>query len=209
MGTPRDPKMIVQSGYDSASRLYRGDDDSPEVYAAWIAQLDEATPPSGRLLDLGCGCGVPVARELSLIGVDVTGVDISEVQVARARGLVPGATFIVADVSDVRFRPASFDTVCCFYSLIHIPQDEQRQLIVRIGDWLKPGGLFLATVGHTAWTGEEAGWLGGSAPMWWSHPGQATYRDWIESANLKIHDQQFIPDGTSGHTLFAATKARR
>jgi SAM-dependent methyltransferase len=204
-----DAKAIVRLGYDSVSLRYRGDDDFPEPYVGWIARLAESTSPGGRLLDLGCGCGVPVARELSRVGVAVTGVDISEVQIDRARQLVPAATFVVGDVADISFAPASFAAICSLYALIHLPQDEQGRVIERIGQWLEPGGLFLATVGHTAWTGEQDRWLGGSASMWWSHPDEATYRGSIESAGLEIHDQQFIADGSSGHTLFAARRVGR
>jgi 2-polyprenyl-3-methyl-5-hydroxy-6-metoxy-1,4-benzoquinol methylase len=201
-----DPKQIVRLGYDSASLLYRGDDDYPAQYADWIARLQQGVLRGARLLDLGCGCGVPVAKELARHGASVTGVDISDVQIARARRLVPGATFLAADIAEISFAPASFDAVCSFYSLIHLPHDEQRQLIDRIGQWLKSGGMFIATVGHTAWTGEEARWLGGDAAMWWSHPAETTYRSWIESAGMEIHDQLFVPEGSSGHTLFVATR---
>jgi SAM-dependent methyltransferase len=199
-----DPKAVVRSGYDRASWLYRGDDDFPQPYAPWIARLAEEVPSGGQLLDLGCGCGVPLAREMARRGIGVTGVDISEIQIARARELVPNATFIEADACDVDFDSAAFDAICSLYTLIHLPHDEQRLVIERIGRWLKPGGILLATVGHTAWTGTQDNWLGGSAPMWWSHPDQATYRTWIESAGLTVLDQQFIPDGPSGHTLFIA-----
>ena len=115
-----DPKTMVRLGYDSASHLYRGDDDFPEPYAAWIAFLAEATPDAGQLLDL-------------------------------------------------TFAPASFDTVGSFYALIHIPQNDQQLLIDRIGQWLKPGGLFLATVGHTEWTGQQPDWLDRRRSSW-IHP---------------------------------------
>lgn len=54
--------------------------------------------------------------------------------------------------------------------------------------------------------GEQAGWLSGTAAMWWSHPDDATYRSWIESAGMQIDDQQFVADGRSGHMLFAARR---
>lgn len=202
-----DPKAIVRMGYDSVSRLYRGDDEFPAVYADWIARLAESTARGGRLLDLGCGCGVPVARELACRGAEVIGVDISEVQIERARQLVPGATFLLADAFEISFAEASFDAVCSLYALIHLPQDEQQKVIARIGQWLRPGGLFLATVGHRQRTGEQARWLGGDEPMWWSHPDQATYRNWIEAADMQVLDQQFIAEDASGHTLFVAARS--
>ena len=57
------------------------------------------------MLDLGCGNGVPVARELSA-RFAVTGVDLSPVQVERARALVPGARFVCADMTAVEFEPS-------------------------------------------------------------------------------------------------------
>lgn len=202
----RDPKAIVRLGYDSASLRYRRDDDFPDRYKPWIEHLVRSMPRDGHLLDLGCGCGVPVAREVARTGISVTGIDISEVQIARARQLVPDGTFFVADFSEIAFPENSFDAICSFYALIHLPQDEQRHVIKRIGRWLTPGGQFLATVGHEAWTGEQAGWLSGTAAMWWSHPDDATYRSWIESAGMQIDDQQFVADGRSGHMLFAARR---
>ena len=45
---------------------------------AWFA----ATQPSGsRVLDIGCGTGVPVARTLAKAGMKVTGLDVSPVMV--------------------------------------------------------------------------------------------------------------------------------
>jgi len=43
-----------------------------------------ATDERARVLDLGCGNGVPVAKALAVGGHDVTGVDLSAVQVERA-----------------------------------------------------------------------------------------------------------------------------
>ena len=51
----------------------------------------------------------------------MTGVDLSEVQIERARQLVPRATFIRADATEVAFPTESFDAVVCLFALIHIP----------------------------------------------------------------------------------------
>ena len=50
----------------------------------------------GNVLDLGCGAGVPATRDLVDRGFNVTGIDISEVQIERAQRLVPGGRFICA-----------------------------------------------------------------------------------------------------------------
>jgi SAM-dependent methyltransferase len=201
-------KDVVRRGYDALSYLYRGDAEEPEVYAAWLAQLQARVPAGGSVLDLGCGCGVPLARDLAAGGYAVTGVDLSAVQVKRARQLVPTARFLHADATQIGFPSSTFDAVVSLYALIHMPLDEQPPLLDRIGRWLRPGGWLLATTGHGAWTGREDHWLGGDAPMWWSHADAATYRAWIEQAGLSVVAQEVIPEGDGAHALFWARRPR-
>ena len=143
-------------------------------------------PIPAAVLDLGCGCGVPVASSLADAGHQVTGVDISDVQIERARRLVPAGAFIRADAAQVDFPPASFDAVVCLYALIHLPLDDQPGPLRRVVTWLRPGGWLLATTGYRAWTGTEDNWLGGPAAMWWSHADAGTYRSWLSEAGLDI-----------------------
>jgi SAM-dependent methyltransferase len=201
-----DSKDVVRRGYDALSYRYRGDTEEPEPYATWLARLRERVPAGGSVLDLGCGCGVPLARDLAAGGYQVTGVDLSAVQVERARRLVPAGRFLHTDATRVEFPTSSFDAVVSLYALIHMPLDEQPSLLGRIGRWLRPGGWLLATTGQRAWTGTEERWLGGEAPMWWSHADAATYRGWIEQAGLAVVAQEVVPEGDGAHALFWARR---
>jgi SAM-dependent methyltransferase len=201
-----DPKETVRRGYDAVSWRYRGDDDDPPHYRPWLTDLRARLRPGARVLDLGCGNGVPVVRALVAWGYDVTGVDISDVQIERARALVPGAEFIRADAAQIDIAPNSFDAVVCLFAFIHMPMDEQEKLLTNIGAWLRPGGRLLATTGASAWTGIEDNWLGGDVRMWWSHPDAGTYRRWITAAGLVIDVDEFVPEGDGGHQLLGAHK---
>jgi SAM-dependent methyltransferase len=199
---------LVRAGYNALSRRYRGDDDSVEGYRPWLADLHSRLPDRGDVLDIGCGCGIPVARFLAAAGHRVTGVDISDVQIDRARHLVPAGTFVRADITRLSFPPGSFDAIVCLYALIHMPLDEQPRLLRSIAGWLRPGGWLLATTGQDAWTGTEDNWLGGPATMWWSQTDATTYRSWLQQAGLTIATQELVPDGGSGHALFWARRDR-
>jgi len=201
-----DERDLVRRGYDALSYHYRSDDADDGQYAPWLVDLQGRLPVSGAVLDLGCGCGVPVARFLADAGYHVTGVDISDVQIERARRLVPAGTFVRADATRIDLPSASFDAVVCLYALIHMPLADQPRLIARIATWLRPGGWLLTTVGNGAWTGTEDNWLGGPATMWWSHADAATYRSWLQQAGLTIGAEEFIPEGTGGHALFWAQR---
>jgi 2-polyprenyl-3-methyl-5-hydroxy-6-metoxy-1,4-benzoquinol methylase len=205
---PPDPTDIVRHGYDAVSHLYRRDADIPAEYGPWLASLQRQIPVGASVLDLGCGCGIPVAATLANGGHRVTGIDLSEVQITRARRLVPNATFLHADANQVSFPDRAFDAVVCLYALIHMPLDEQPRLISRIAAWLRPGGLLLVTTGAQAWSGTEEHWLGGPAPMWWNHADADTYRRWIIQAGLLIESEEFVPEGDSGHQLFWARRPR-
>lgn len=202
---------LVRRGYDAISRSYRPDDggsnpDGPEStasYQAWLDELGALLRPGARVLDLGCGAGVPAAKLLADAEFEIIGVDISEVQIERARSLVPGATFIRADMATWESAPASFDAVVSFYALIHLPLEDQRRLIPRLVRWLTPDGYLLATLGHEQWTGIED-YLG--VPMFWDHPDITTYLLWFEEVGLRPLWHRFIPEGTSGHTLMLAQR---
>ena len=62
-----------------------------------LEELRAASDPERVSSTLTCGAGVPATRLLIDAGFVVTRVDISEVQIERARSLVPDATFICAD----------------------------------------------------------------------------------------------------------------
>ena len=146
-----------------------------------------------RVLDLGCGPGLPATRLLA-DRFEVTGVDISEAQLEAARRNVPEASFVHDDLMHVDFPPESFEGVTAFYSIIHVPRDEHRQLFERVSRWLVPGGLFLATLGagdDPDWTGE---WLG--QPMFFSSHDADGNRRLLTAANfdLLIDDVMETPE---------------
>ncbi|MEV4560182.1 class I SAM-dependent methyltransferase [Kitasatospora sp. NPDC049285] len=202
-----DPKQTVRRGYDVLSEHYERAFGGETKYGPWIEELLGRLPAAGAVLDVGCGTGVPVARSLAAAGHRVTGVDISEVQIRRARELVPAAEFVRADAMTLEFPRERFDAVVCLYALIHVPLAEQPVLLERIASWLRPGGWFLCTTGHRAWTGTDENWLGGGAAMWWSHADAETYRGWLVAAGLDVLHEEVVPEGDSAHVRFWARRS--
>lgn len=206
-------KETVRRGYDRASYLYRPPGETTDAfghrwddYGDWLAPVVRSIPRGSEVLDLGCGCGVPAARLLS-DKFRVVGVDISDIQVRRARRLVPGARFVRADMTELTFPDESFAAVVCLYALIHVPLDEQRPLLDRVYRWLAPDGRFLLIAGEEAWTGEERNWLGSNAKMYWSHTDSPTYARWMTQAGFTIERRAVVPEGSSRHALLLARKS--
>ncbi len=153
-------------------------------------------PPNARVLDLGCGAGVPVATRLAERGCTVVGVDSSQRQIALARMNEPRASFIASDMTMVEFDAMSFDAVIALYSITHVPRDEHQRLLNRIRTWLKPNGLFLSSLGYNdspAWTGK---WLG--TTMFFSHFDAVVNRALIKNAGLKIEREEIVGEDENG-----------
>jgi cyclopropane fatty-acyl-phospholipid synthase-like methyltransferase len=94
---------------------------------------------------------------------------VSARQLELARTNVPEGTFLKADMSEVDFGPETFDGVVAFHSIIHVPRTEHPALLEGIHSWLRPGGVFLATMTVTDYEGKDENWEGWGAPMVWSH----------------------------------------
>ncbi|WP_088347317.1 MULTISPECIES: class I SAM-dependent methyltransferase [Rhodomicrobium] len=180
-----DPKRIVASGYDDVADVYLERFGFSTVRRKWVGRLIDALPVGGgQVLDLGCGAGIPVARDLAALGHAVVGVDGSAQQVVRARRNVPEAMFIEADMCEVAFEAGSFDAVGAFYSITHIPPIQQGPLIANIAAWLRPGGTLVASFGTGAageWTGE---WLG--TTMFFGHNGEAKTLGYLADSGVRV-----------------------
>src|SRR5271170_573154 len=137
-----DPKKLIEYGYDQIAPAYLAWS-APRPTTARLSYLNKLLtylPSGANVLELGCGAGVPCTQSLISHGIKVTGVDISAAQIALAQEYVPQATLIHADMMALSFPPSTFDAVVAFYSIFHLPREEQRTMIGRIQGWLKDGG---------------------------------------------------------------------
>lgn len=182
-----DPKRLVADSYDRIAERHAewAAAVRTEERARYTARVIEALPGGATVLELGCGTAGSTTQELAK-RCRLTGVDISARSIELALHKVPDAHFLAADMTQVEFPPESFDAVVAFYSIIHVPREEQPALFSRIARWLRPGGLFLATLT----TGGEAAdyepdWLG--VPMFWSGFDPATTRGLLEDAGFTIY----------------------
>ncbi|GHG20251.1 MULTISPECIES: class I SAM-dependent methyltransferase [Amycolatopsis] len=204
-----DARQVVESGYDRIAQRYlewsaRIPDDPRRRFAAELTgRLDDGAP----VLDLGCGAGVPSTAALAERH-DVLGVDLSEAQLALARRNVPGARFRRGDMTGLSFPDGSFAAVTAFYSVLHVPREEQGALFAGIAAWLRPGGWFLAALGCSEANGVETSWLG--APMFFSSHSPAENRRLLEAAGFTLDvDETVTMQEPEGPATFHWVLGRR
>ncbi|HET9899285.1 MAG TPA: class I SAM-dependent methyltransferase [Streptosporangiaceae bacterium] len=98
--------------------------------------------PGAKVLDIGCGTGLPSARQLADGGCEVTGIDISPAMLARAKDNVPKARFTELDATQIDQLPGPYDAVVAFFSLLNLPRAVIPQVLGMIHETLVPDGLF-------------------------------------------------------------------
>lgn len=180
-----DPRTrIVEQGYDVIGEGFAEWRDRivGDPRRRWASELMSRLPDGARVLELGCGSGVPDTQLLAE-RFRVTGVDISSEQIRRARANVPIADFIQADFTRLELEPASFEAVAAFCSFNHVPRDLLSGLFHRIHSWLAPDGLFLTALGTSdtdSWTGD---WLG--TTMFFSSFPPDLNRDLLDEAGFE------------------------
>ncbi|MBT3315569.1 MAG: methyltransferase domain-containing protein [Anaerolineae bacterium] len=181
------PKKIVENGYDHIAEEHEKwtQDVRIEERAKYTAVLLENLPKGAKVLELGCGSGIPTTQELAE-KFTVTGVDISARQIALAKQRIPQGNFVHADMTALTFPKNSFDAVIAFYSIIHVPRQEHAELLRKIKSWLRPDGLLVISMGaYSSETQINVNWLGG-LPMYWSNFDSETNQRLVEEAGLKV-----------------------
>jgi len=205
-----DPRtVLVGAGYDAMADTWESWSaqiaDDPRH--AWLEQLLALLPAGATVVELGCGNGTRETRELAR-HAKLTGVDLSEEQLRRARERVPGATFVRGDLTTIEFEDGSLDAVAAFYVLNHVPRELLPGLFARVHRWLVPGGHFLATLGASDLEGWEGEWLG--VPMFFSGHEPETNRRLLRGAGFElVRDEPVTITEPEGAVTFHWVLARR
>ncbi len=190
-----DGKEIVRKGYNTIASEYleiRGREGGKDVQL--LQELVKCLPGGSKVLDVGCGAGVPVTRFLSEY-FDVTGVDFSGSQLALARELVPEATFIQQDMTELDLPDETYDAITSYYAIIHVPRRFHKDLLLNFHRMLKPSGLILLNMGR----GDQDDVINEDyhgARMYWSHFNAETNIELIKDCGFNIIWHRLIEDET-------------
>ncbi len=189
-----DKKKIVKTGYNTIASQYllTRTKDSEDVNL--LQELVQRLPKGAKVLDAGCGAGLPVTKFLSQY-FEVTGIDFAEAQIKLARQHVPQAHFVCQDMTEVTFPDHSFDAICSYYAVIHIPREEHQPLLQNFYKMLKPSGLILLCMGSTDSKDDYNEDYHG-APMYWSHYDADTNIKMVEECGFTIIWSKIVVDAT-------------
>ena len=204
-------KTLVKKGYDKIEyeKAFRITSTPNPFEIEFLNSVCERIPSKAKILDLGCGIGIPF--DLYLVGkrYALTGVDFCHRHVELARKNVPQAEFIEGDFSELSFPQETFDAVISLYAIFHVPRAEHQSLFTRVYQFLKHGGVILLTLGTSdSEYQEETDWFG--APMVWSSFAPREYEKMLTWIGFHILKTNFEgkPGDEEYHFWLLAEKER-
>jgi SAM-dependent methyltransferase len=178
------PQDVVARGYDAVAERYAElESGTPWPRLRWLDDLLGRLPAGARVLDLGCGNGLPAGARIAERH-RLTGVDVSPRQVALARENVPAGAFAAGDILLLRYPVAEFAAVTAFYTFDHLPRERLAEMFGLIHGWLQESGLLLFCVEIEDLPGVVGEWLG--TPMFFSSYEPDTTRRLVDEAGFDI-----------------------
>lgn len=101
----------------------------------------------GRVLDIGCGNGIPITRALLSAGHRVVGLDSSSEMLKRFQANCPDTPAVRGIVQASPFADNTFDAAVAWGVMFHLNPDDATTAITCVSRILKAGAPFLFTSG--------------------------------------------------------------
>jgi SAM-dependent methyltransferase len=184
--------------YDICAREYDRHRAGALMERGYLDDVVARLAPAACVLDLGCGCGEPIARFFIERGFDVTGVDAAPGMLAICRERFANAAWIEADMRGLDLA-RRFDAIIAWDSFFHLTQDEQRAMFPTFSRHIAPGGGLLFTSGPKA--GEAIGNLYGH-PLFHASLDPEEYREMLAREDFTVLRYRAEDPDCGGHTVW-------
>ena len=131
----------VANKYDKTEKRFE------QIHIKTVENTKKYLNVNDIVLDYGCGTGTK-ALEIASNVKKIHGIDISSkmIEAAKRKAVerkIENVDFAQATIFDERYKRESFDVILAF-NILHVLEDNQ-QIMQRITELLKPGGLFIST----------------------------------------------------------------
>lgn len=152
--------------------------------------LCERLPSGSRVLDVGCGTGIPTAKQLADAGHEVIGIDISEGMLDIARRGVPGVEFQHRSIAEMDEGLGTFDAVVAFFALLMLPRAEIVESLRRLRAATRPGGYFMLSMVEADLDDVPIHFLG--SPVWVTGYLRDELREVVEKAGFEVLEEHSL-----------------
>ena len=111
-----------------------------EVFHRFAQEIGNSRP----VWDFGCGPG-QTTHYLKKLGIEISGLDLSEKALEQASILNPGVHFQEGNILDLPFEDESIAGIVSFYAIVHFTEEQVGKAFREVVRVLQPGGIFLFT----------------------------------------------------------------
>jgi 2-polyprenyl-3-methyl-5-hydroxy-6-metoxy-1,4-benzoquinol methylase len=164
----------------------------------WHDRFIDGVAPGERVLDLGCGGGIPIASHLHAHGLEVTGVDSSLTMISLCRQRLPDQEWIVGDMRKLSLK-RRFGGILAWDSFFHLDHEHQRRMFVVFATHALPGAMLMFNTGPQH--GEAVGDYRGD-PLYHASLAAAEYRDLIVRSGFETVEHVAEDRRAGGRTVW-------
>ena len=198
---PQDSVIDVYQRHGATWAGLRGD---RLVEGSWLERFCALLPHGAPVLDIGCGSGVPIARELIRRGFDVTGIDATPTMLELFQRNLPGAPNYLADMRQFALGQR-FAGLLAWDSFFHLSPEDQRPMFARFQAHALPGAALMFTSGHVE--GSAMGTLEGDA-LYHGSLGSEEYRELLDAAGFEVVEHVLQDPSCGERTVWLARQHR-
>jgi SAM-dependent methyltransferase len=167
---------------------------------AWLDRFAAPLPQGAAILDIGCGCGEPIARHLIETGYMLTGVDSSPAMIELCRSRFPKQTWAVADMRRLDLG-RRFDGILAWDSFFHLRRQDQRAMFPVFRAHAAAKAALMFTSGPR--DGEATGTFQGE-PLYHASLAPEEYRALLDRHGFEVVAHASEDPGCGGHTIWLA-----
>ncbi|MFU2317393.1 class I SAM-dependent DNA methyltransferase [Rahnella sp. PCH160] len=167
---------------------------------AWLDSFLALIPPEGRILDIGCGAGKPIAEYFVERHFFVTGVDASEPMIAICRERFPEQRWQVTDMRSLSLNE-KFDGLIAWDSFFHLTRDDQRAMFSIFEKHANPNAALMFTSGPG--NGEAIGTFEGE-DLYHASLAPEEYRALFDTHGFREVKMVAEDPTCAGHTIWLA-----
>jgi ubiquinone/menaquinone biosynthesis C-methylase UbiE len=146
--TPEQNVSKVENLYDSIAKewaeTFSGEHEKKPKDQEILHRFSQEIGNRRPVWDFGCGPG-NTAKYLKDLGIEISGLDLSEKILEQARAIHPRIHFRKGNILELEFDDDSIAGVVAFYAIIHFTEEQVGTAFREVFRVLQPGGVFLFT----------------------------------------------------------------
>ena len=158
-----------------------------------VRQWADSLESGAEVLEVACGSGFPVSKELVESGLKLWAIDSSKTLTNEFAKNFPDVQVKCERFQDSDFFNKTYNAVIAIGLLFLLTENEQGQLLSKVSEVLEPGGKFLFTAPT-----EIGNWRDLNTGITCTSLGQEKYQELLANSRLKIIST-FVDEGKNNY----------